>query len=144
MPELPISGANTQFQVGDSASPEVFTTLAEVRSISGPTTSVDLIDTSSLSSGVWKRKVPGMIDAGSISFELAFIPGSEGHVDMFNDLKARTRRNCKIVFPEGTDTEINFAGYFIKCELDFPMDNVIVGSVEVAIDGEFTIDEVED
>jgi hypothetical protein len=141
---LPISGADTRFKVGDGATPtEAFTALAEVRSISGPSTKVNMIDTSSLTSGVWERQVPGRITPGSISFDMAFMPEETGHITLTTTMKARTRKNYKVVFPTTPVWELSFSGYVAGCELSFPGDDVITAAVEFAIDGEWLLAEVE-
>lgn len=141
----PISADNTLFQVGDGATPtEAFATLAEVKSISGPTTAVAKVDTSSLSSGVWKRAKPGSIDPGDISCSLQFDPRDTGHSALMNQMKARTIKNYKIVFPVDPEWELSFTGFVTGFEITFESDQMILADVTFAIDGEWFLAEVED
>jgi hypothetical protein len=140
MPNLPISGANTLFKVGDGATPtEAFTAVAEVRSISGPSITVDTTDTTSMTSGVWRRKVPTLIDAGEVTFDIAFMPMETGHADLYQDLKDRVLRNFKVVFPTTPAWEWSISGYVTGFEQEFPMDDVITTSVTITLVGEPTL-----
>ena len=60
---------------GDGASPEVFTTIPEVRSINGPDGSASEIDVSDLSSTSREFRM-GLQDEGSITLDMMFIPGN--------------------------------------------------------------------
>ena len=60
-------GAGTLFKRGDGASPEVFTTIAEVTSVDGPTSVFDIIDVTTMeSTGNDREFIAGKGDPGGI------------------------------------------------------------------------------
>ena len=72
---MAISAFGTLLKVGDGGGTEVFTTIAEVKEISGPSISVDTVElTTHSSSGAWKEYLPTLIDAGEVTFDVNFIP----------------------------------------------------------------------
>lgn len=61
---------------GDGATPtEVFTTIPEVKSISGPDGSANEIDVTDLSSSAKEFRM-GLQDEGNITLDMMFIPGT--------------------------------------------------------------------
>jgi hypothetical protein len=93
-----------------------YVTVAEVKSMSGPSISVDVLDVtthSSASSGAWKEKRPSLLDPGEISFPINLIPASAGHKQLLADMVARSLISYKIVFPDPGLTEWRFDNCFI-------------------------------
>jgi hypothetical protein len=82
-------GHGTLFQRANDTSPETFTTIAEVRSISGPTRAFDIIDaTSQESAGATREFIAGLIDPGEFTFEIAYLPNPRKEAAE-NDLHVR-------------------------------------------------------
>ena len=70
---LAIIGYGTLFQTGDNASPINWTTLAEVKSLSPPPLSRDVIDAGHESApGEWREVLTGLHNMAEITMELNF------------------------------------------------------------------------
>lgn len=138
-PSRAIFGLGTQLQAGDGQVPQNFTTIAEVRSISGPSMTTDILDVTSHESqfGVREFKA-GLIDPGELTFDLAFQPGEPTHgsrVGLQRDQLDRTVRTYHLVFPPTIGFTWEFLGIITGLPLTFPIDEVITASVTVKITG---------
>src|SRR5687768_16228446 len=73
-------GYGTLLQRGDGGSPEVFTAIAEVDSISPPQTVADDVEVTHLTSpNRTKEYIQGMLDAGEASAHINWLPGDPTH-----------------------------------------------------------------
>jgi predicted secreted protein len=139
-----ISGYGTLFQVGDAATPEVFTTIAEIKSISGPSLSLDTADATNMAStGGWREVIPTILNGGDITLEVNYDPadatlgaGSGGLID---DMENKTLRNFKLVMSDSGTTTWTFAGYVTAFSPDFSFDDVVTASITVTISGQPTL-----
>lgn len=113
MTELAVTGIGGKLEVGNGASPEVFTEIAEIVSIDGPTLSLEEKDATTLDGGGVKQSIPGLADYGSMELELYFTKHST-HTQLRGDAVGRTERNYKITFPTDPATVGEFAGYVLK------------------------------
>jgi len=137
MPSQAVSGYGTLLKRGDGGSPEVFSTMGEVKSISGPSMSVDEAEVtthSSAASGAFREFRATLIDAGEIEFEINYVPADSTHVGLRNDLLNRTVRNFKIELPGAIQT-ISFAAFVKQAPYEFPTDDVIKQKVTLRITG---------
>lgn len=138
-PSRAIFGLGTQLQAGDGLVPQAFTTIAEVRSISGPSMATDIIDVTSHESqfGVREFKA-GLIDPGELTFDLAFQPGEPTHgarAGLQKDQVARTIRTYHLVFPNTVGFTWAFLGIVTGMPFTFPTDEVIASSVAIKVTG---------
>ncbi|MCS6289430.1 MAG: hypothetical protein H8K10_10680 [Nitrospira sp.] len=137
MPTQAISGYGTLLKRGDGGSPETFTTVGEVRSISGPSMETDEADVtthSSAASGAFKEFIMTLIDAGSIEFETNYVPSDPTHVGIRQDFLARTKRNWQIVLPGAIQT-ISFSAYVKSMPYEFSTDDAITQKISLRITG---------
>ena len=98
----------TALKIGDAASPEVFTEIAEVTSISGPGMAADAIETTHHSVTDFTRTfIAGLKDYGEVSIEGNFLPAggtqdvSTGLLKKYED---RTLTNYQLVFTDAGNT----------------------------------------
>lgn len=132
-----ISGYGTLLKRGDGGSPETFSTVGEVRSMSGPSMETDEIDVtthSSAAAGAFKEFIMGLIDAGSIDFDTNYVPSDPTHIGLRNDFLNRTKRNWQIVLPGAIQT-ISFAGYVKSMPFEFPVDDAIMQKISIRCTG---------
>jgi predicted secreted protein len=109
MASLAVSAFGTLLKIGDGASPESFVTIAELRTISGPSLSAETIDVTTHNTATpFRRHIAGLLDGGDVSFDINFIPTETTHgygAGLLKDMTDRTRRNFQIIFPDtGTTT----------------------------------------
>jgi len=140
-----MSGRNafgTQFKRGDGATPtEVFTTLANVTTISGPSRSRETLDVTSHGSvDGWMEFIGGLKDGGEISLELNYDPAEETH-DLDDDFDDDDPRNYQIVILPGTEDEHTWsvAGILTEVGDEFPYDDKMARSITIKVSGKPTL-----
>lgn len=135
------SAKGTLQQLGDGASPEVFTTVGQVRSISGPTTSATIQDvTTHSTSGNWMEQLATLINPGSISFPINYDSADAAHQftsGMWQSLITLANDNWKTVFPASIG-ELAYAAYITGHGFECPVDNVLQANISLAIYGAIT------
>ena len=131
----------TRLLKGDGASPENFTAIANVKSISGPGFKVTVIDTTTHSTvGNYREKAPVLVDAGTLTFMVNYDPNDATlapATGLINDLSELTTSNWQLQFPpsDSLNTQMEFSGFVTGHPFTFPVDNVIEGNIEITIDG---------
>ena len=128
----------TQFQIDNGGS---YTTVAYVRDISGPSFSMDTVETSSHgSSGGWRTFVPGLIDGGEVSLDLLFDPSEATHMNstgLLSELTGRTIEGFKIIWPDSIT--FTFNGLVTGFEPGAPFEDALTGSATIKVTGAITI-----
>lgn len=135
-----LSAYGTLLKRGDGGSPETFTTVPEVRSISGPSMETDESDVtthSSAAQGAFRQFILTLIDAGTIEAEMNYVYSDPVHLAIRNDFLARTTRNWQLVLPGAVQT-ISFTGYVKSLPLDFPVDDAITVKLTIRLSGAVT------
>jgi hypothetical protein len=108
-------GYGTVFQSGDGNSPEAFTALAEVSTISMLRFSADAIDTShELPPNSARTFIVGMQNYGTVQVNLNFVPGSATETALFLEMVTQPTRNRQVVFLNGR--VLSFAAFLIGHE----------------------------
>ena len=134
-----INAFGTLLKIGDGGGSEVFTTVAEVTSISGPALSLAMIEvTNHSSTSGWIERIGGLLDGGEVGFDLNFVPTAPTHsysAGLVKDMVNRTKRNFKIVFPDAGTTTWTFTGLVSKFQPKAPINAQLSASVSVMITG---------
>jgi hypothetical protein len=137
MPSQAKAGYGTLLKRGDGGSPEVFSTVGEVRNISGPTMEVgeaEVTTHSSAAAGSFREFVATLIDAGQIEFEVNYNPSDATHQGIRSDLLNRRTGNWKIVLPGGIET-VTFSAFVKSAPYEFPTDDVIKQKITLRVTG---------
>ena len=95
---------------GDTASPIVYTEVAQVMSISGPDGSTGEIDVTNLAS-IIKEFVPSLPDMGSVSCEASWDPTLTSHIAISTDFLAQTTGAWQIRLSDSPRSVISFLGF---------------------------------
>lgn len=92
-------GYGSKIEIGRGATP-TWTTLARVKDIPFPESTVDEIDVTSMDSpNATKEFIPGLVDNGEMSFELDWIPESPTHVLLKSLKNSRELVQIRITVP---------------------------------------------
>jgi hypothetical protein len=138
-----ISAFGTLLKIGDGGGTEVFTSIAEVGDISGPALKMDTQDvTSHVSPGAFRERVPGLLDAGEVTFSLSFLPTAATQsqsTGLIRDLRNRTKRNFQLVFPDAGSTTWSFAAYVTAFSPKEPVEGKLSADVTLTITGQPTL-----
>jgi len=138
-----ISSWGTAIKIGNGATPEVFTTVAEVLDISGPALGLDTAEvTSHDSPGAWEEFVATILRSGEVSFDVNWVVTGATHsylTGLLKDLTNRTKRNFQIVWPNISSTTWAFAAFITAMQPSAPVNGPLTGSVTLKITGQPTL-----
>jgi hypothetical protein len=125
--------------VGDGASPEVFTQVTDVKTLTGPDFKIKVIDTTTHSTtGNYMSKQAVLIDAGSIKFPINYDPANTTHAPatgLFHFMENLTTKHWQIRFPpsDSLHTQMSFSGFVSGHPFKFPVDGIVEGDIEVTL-----------
>lgn len=139
-----VSAFGTILRIGDAATPiEGFTTVAELRTISGPSLVAETIDVTVHNTPTpWRRYISGLLDGGEVTFDINFIPSDPTHgytTGLLKDMTDRTRRNFKIIFPDSGNTEWILPTVITGFEMSADPADVLMASVTLKVAGPPTL-----
>ena len=121
---------------GDDAVPEVFTTIVELTSISGPNRSGGVADvTHHESPDSYMEFIGTLRDGGEVSFEGNSIPNDVTHTKLETDFDAGTKRNYELSIPGSAPAlKWSFAGILTALSLEFPHDGKqpVTGTIKIS------------
>ncbi len=130
------SGFGTLFKRGNGASSELFSSVAEVKSISGPNLSMETIDATHMESPTgFREMLPSFKSGGEVTVELNFLPGASNHQNLLTDFSNRTLRNFQIVWPTTPAVTWGFSGYITAFAPNVAVDDILSASMTVTISG---------
>jgi predicted secreted protein len=139
---MDLEAYGTALQIGNGATPELFTNIAQVADISGPSMSRDSIDTTThQTTGHYKTAVPGLRDGGEVTFSLNFDPSlgthdeATGIIAQYNDDLVH---NYRLVYPQSALEGWAFSGFITKIDPKNPVDKQITADITIKISGKPT------
>lgn len=137
------SGFGTLLKLGDGAGSETFTTIAEVKDITGPGLSAEVADiTHHTSPGAWREKLATLLDAGELTFDVNFLPvdATQGNATgLISLMKNRTKRNYQLVFTNSGATTWTLPAYVTGFEPSASLDEGLSASVTLTLAGQPTL-----
>lgn len=134
------SGFGVLFKAGNGSSSETFTTIAEVKSISGPALSLEIIDVTHMESpSLYREKLPSFKDAGEVTLEVNFLPGHATQQAVITDFEARTKRNFQIIWTDSGATAWEFSGYYTGFAPSAGIDDAMTATITITVTGGITI-----
>lgn len=135
------SAKGTLQQIGNGASPEVFTTITQVRSIAGPTTKATVQDiTTHSTAGNWMEKLGTLIDPGDLSFAINYDSADAKHMfasGLWFLMINLTFSHHRTVLPASIGYML-YTAMVTQHAFDLPVDNVIRANIQLTINGAIT------
>ena len=123
---------------GDAASPEAFTTIAQLVNIGEIGVERALIDITNLASTL--REYKGAIPDGSeIDFDFQYDPDNAQQTALKTRLDANTTINYRVTLSDSPATTFTFAGLVISWKINNPIDNIVPLAVRIKITGSLTV-----
>jgi hypothetical protein len=123
--------------IGDAASPEVYTTITNVNSMSGPGGSATEIDVTDLSSSAKEFRL-GLQDEGEVTAEIQYVPADVQHALLRATRAAGTSKNFRITFTDSPQTTWTFTAFVKTFSISNAVDGVTTASVALRISGSIT------
>lgn len=138
-----IIGHGTKFQIKNSD--DSYSTVAEVMAINGPSLGADAVESTNMDSlNKFREFIPGLRDAGEISFDVNYIIGNATHdvatgvAQDWMDVNHSTR-DFKIIWPDTAATSWTFSGIITGFSVGDPFDGVMSASVTIKVTGQPTL-----
>lgn len=111
--------------------------IAEVKSISGPTMSREMIDVTSLdSTGGYREFIPSFRDGGTITLSINYT--YTGYKLLKQDFQSDELVNYEIILADGTSIE--FSGYVQDLPITVKFDDAVTSEITIKVSGMVTID----
>jgi len=123
---------------GDSASPEVFTSITELSNIDGPGGQATEIDVTDLLSTA-KEYRQGLKDEGDVTCDMNYIPQNTQHALLQSDRSGQVLRNYRITFTDSPATTWTFLGFVKGLSISNGVDNVTKGSLTIRVAGDIAV-----
>jgi hypothetical protein len=135
---------------GDGQSPETFTPVLGIKSISGPDMTRDSHDRTTMDNATsqhanFRRFVGGLVDAGSVSFEANWLPrdpsqnqSEGGLMAEFDKGSCASVGNWRVDIPDCPGEPamyMGFAGFLSGQNIEIPMDDLMAFSGSIKVDG---------
>jgi hypothetical protein len=129
-----ILGSGTTLQRGDGASPEVFTTVYEVVTLTEIGQQNDLVEATHLLSTA-KEYVYGLADGVEPTLTVNYKPTDPTHVGLNADQQNRVTRNFKLKLPTSPVLTFSFAAIVRGWRLNFSSNEIIHETFTLKITG---------
>jgi len=135
-----LHGHGTSLKVSDNTAVTTVTTIGNIISISGPNHTRDSIDISTMdSTAKFREFIPGMLDAGEVTFELNYDGTAAGTANDLQLLKTNSAQYWHITFPdhttEASKSDIYCRGFITALGHAIPFDDKVTQSVTVKLSG---------
>ncbi|MFF2774860.1 phage tail tube protein [Streptomyces sp. NPDC058052] len=126
-----------QFARGDGAGPEVFTALAAVNNVGGPSLTRETIDTTAHDSpNGWREFIGGLKDGGEVTIDINYMPVA--HDALIADFNDKDPRNYRLIFPDADQTTWGFPAIMTGFQPAAPTDDKLSASLTFKVAGEPT------
>ena len=132
---------NTQLKLGNGASPEVFSVVANVSNWNPLPMSVDTVDTTSHSNtDPWSRFIPTVLNGGEITADIFFLPDQAGHKQLLTNMVNRGTYNWIASFPIPSSSNVDYpfaaiiAGFAVTAQVK----DAIKAQLKLKISGPIT------
>lgn len=121
---------------GGADGTEIFTDIAEVKSIGGPNMSSTFIDVTNFSSANNTREfINSWIDPGELSLTCNFLPGNATQQALLTAMKNRVVRNFKLQWSDAASTVCTMAGLVTGYQINNQLDQALEVSVNIKLTG---------
>lgn len=126
--------------ISDKASPEVFSEIGQVMSISGPDGSVTEIDVTNLSSTA-KEFIIGLPDEGSVSLEVSwdYADATANHDTLWAARAASTQEHVQIRLSDSPRTTMDFQCFVTTYSVSLGVDDKVGATIGLRITGAVAI-----
>lgn len=143
------TGYGSILSKGDGNSPENFIAVLGLKSISGPSISRDIHDTTEMTGNGWRTKIGGLVDAGEIQGEFNWLPRDPsqsqeegGLMAEFDKTSCGSLSHWRLSLPECPGQPAaywEFDGIFSGQDATIPMDDLMSFQGTVTISGRPTL-----
>lgn len=133
------SGVGSKFRRWNSST-GAWVAIAEVKSISGPTMTREMIDVTNLdSTNGYREFIPSFRDGGTVTLSINFTYA--GYLILKQDFQSDDLINYEILLADTGGTSIEFSGYVQDLPISVKFDDAVTSEITVKVSGMVTIDQ---
>jgi len=134
------AGLGTLLKRGSGASPEVYSTIAEVKDITGPNLTMEFAEfTHQMSTSGYREYKPTFLNSGDITFKCNFLPDTPSQgwntSGLLKDYADKTLRSFQILFPDTGATMATFSAYVASLQPTAPIAGALEMNVTLRVTG---------
>lgn len=130
--------------VGNGASPEVFTRYCEMTSLSGLGQANDQVEATTFCSGGSKEYIPGLADGKEVTVEANYDPENITQNQLIADVKSKSNRNFEVVITDDSPaTVFHFGAAMLSYEFTPSISAANKISFTFKISGDITVNTTE-
>lgn len=133
------SAYGSQVLIGNGASPEVFTPIAEVRDISGPAETADTVEVTPHGTAPgpgYKERIGTLLDLGQVTFDVNWIGNDTSHTRLVTVLRSGLPASFQVLDPDGAG--VQFAAFVTNIGRTLPVAGARVRSITLQPTGDPT------
>lgn len=141
-PSLALGAIGTAIYYGNGMSPQTYTQFTNAASYTGPGMTSTVVDvTNNNTTAPWRQKVVTLLDPGTLTFDMYFIPSDTGHkaiLALYTTRGLNTAQNpipLKVVFADVAQTSWLFSGFISKFSIVAGVADVVKAQVEIVMTG---------
>lgn len=125
---------------GGADGAEAFTTVAEIKNLTGPQRQQSIIEVTHMESpNAYREYIASLLDAGEVTYDMNFT-NVTSQQNIIADLENRVTRNFQIVFVTAAGTvTYDFAALVTKFDHSFSMEAAIAAAVTMKVTGAITV-----
>lgn len=137
-----IATKGSQLYLGDAASPETYTKIAQATSLGGPSQENPEIEVTDLDSTA-KEYIAGLVDNGEITAALNFDPATTTHQTLNTLLNSGATRNWYIKIPTSPAYYMTFSGFVRTFPKSAEVESVWKADLTIRVSGTVTLTTVQ-
>ena len=137
MSDSAIPTQGTKIYIGDVGSPDGFTAIPEVRSISGPNEQRSTRNVTDLDSTAHEKRL-NLKDAGDLSLGIFYLPANAVHLVMRAAFNAGTLKRFRIEYEDTAGSYEDFDAYITGWSRSIDVDSDVNAEVQLTITGDIT------
>lgn len=137
MASAAVAGIGTALKIDNGSG--VYTTIAEVKDITGPAVTADIQEVTNMdSASFFKEYIPTLKDGGEVTFDCNWTGASATQNQLVTDYGNRTLRNFQIVTTHLSPKTVAFSAYITNLGHTFPVADAVKRAVTLRITGAVT------
>jgi predicted secreted protein len=131
-----IPGSKVVLKRGDGATPEVFSEVAEVKGVTGPSMTSGVVDVTSFSSpDNYREFMATLKDPGQLTFMINFNPSLANHGLLKDDFDDQLVYKYKLEFPDADATTVVLPCILTGLEISAELEQAVQANVTLKITG---------
>jgi hypothetical protein len=139
--EKSYAAKGTKLQMGDGASPEVFTDIGNLGDVDGPGSKLDTVEVTHHGSDA-KEYAATIIDGGEVKWTINYDPAGATHNNSAGGIlyvmQQKTLKNFKLVFPAAVAAGPTFAAFVTDFQPKAPVAGKLSADITLKISGPVT------